>query len=116
MTTNHLAIETRPAKQGDTMRELIAMADFTPAKMLAEENERLLKASIGSTPRPPAMQGIRPLAARYYETKLAVESVMHNLETAVSDTPHEDNATEVDLARMVNTLAKLRIALQEVTR
>ena len=102
--------ETRPAKHGDTMRELIAMSDFTPAKMLAEDNERLLKASIGSTP------GLRPLAARYYETKLAVEAVMHNLETAVSDSPHEDDATEVDLAKMVNALAKLRIALQEVTR
>ena len=110
MKTKHLAIETRPAKQGDTLRELIAMADFTPAKMLAEENERLLKASIGSTP------GIRPLAARYYETKLAVESVMHNLETAVFKSPHEDNATEADLAKMVNALAKLRIALQEVKR
>ena len=104
MTTNHLAIETRPAMQGNTMSPY----EHTLAALKA--------ASEAATARMNAPSTIRPLAARYYETKLAVESVMHNLETAVSDSPHEDNATEADLARIVNALAKLRIALQEVAR
>jgi hypothetical protein len=45
-----------------------------------------------------------------------VESVLHNIDTAVFRSPHEDDATEADLARLVNALAKLRLALQEVAR
>ena len=72
---------------------------------------------IRDTPSVPASEvKMRPLPARYYETKLAVESVLHNLDTAVFQSPHEDGATESDLARMVNGLAKLRLALQEVAR
>jgi hypothetical protein len=59
---------------------------------------------------------MRPLPARYYDTKLAVERVLHDIDTAVFRSPHEDDATEADLVKMVNALAKLRIALQEVTR
>ena len=59
---------------------------------------------------------MRPLPARYYDTKLAVESVLHDIDTAVFRSPHEDDATESDLVRLVNALAKLRLALQEVAR
>jgi len=82
------------------------------------QNAALLAASIGrDTPIIPASEmKMRPLPARYYDTKLAVESVLHNLDTAVFKSPHEDDATEADLARLVNGLAKLRLALQEVGR
>ena len=70
-------------------------------------------------PTRPAMQGMSPaeqLAERYRDTRRSVRAVIMAIEGAEGDLPHEDDATEADLARLVNAHAKLRLALQEVER